>query len=81
MEKCCYLIGWTLRHLVNMVVLRQFVVNGGSEVLSLCSLVQCFAVYIIGRLDDLTPIYKLDVFTFVWVEHHLPVFFTFLKLV
>ena len=62
-----------------MVVLRQFFVNGDSEVLGLCSLVQCLAVYIIGRLDDLTPIYNPDVFTFVWVEHHLPVFFTFLN--
>ena len=61
--------------------LSQFVVIHDFDVLGLCCLFQSLAVYIIGCLDDLTHIYNLNVFTFVWIKHHLPVLFPFLKLV
>ena len=44
---------------------RQFVVNGDSGVLSLCSHFPSLAVFNIGRLDDLRLVGDPDVFTFV----------------
>ena len=64
-----------------MAVPRQFVINGDSEVLGLCCFLQSMAMNIIGRLNDLSLVCDPDVFTLVWIEQHLPVFFPFLKLV
>ena len=64
-----------------MAVPRQFVVNSDSNVLNVCGLFQGLAVYIVGRLYDLAFVCNPDVFTFICVEHHLLVFFPFLKLV
>ena len=66
-----------------MAVQRQFVVNGDSEVLGLCRLLQSntMVMNIIGRLNAVALVCDPDVFTLVWIEQHLPVLFPFLKLV
>ena len=66
-----------------MAVQRQFVVNGDSEVLGLCRLLQSntMVMNIIGCLNAVALVCDPDVFTLVWIEQHLPVLFPFLKLV
>ena len=64
-----------------MAVPRQFVVNGDSEVLGLCSLFQSLAVDIIRRLNDVSLVCDPGVFALVWVEHHLPVLFPLVELI
>ena len=66
-----------------MAVQRQFVVNGDSEALGLCRLLQSntMVMNIIGRLNAVALVCDPDVFTLVWIEQHLPVLFLFLKLV
>ena len=66
-----------------MAVQRQFVVNGDSEVLVLCRLLQSntMVMNIIGGLNAVALVCDPDVFTLVWIEQHLLVLFLFLKLV
>ena len=64
-----------------MAVPRQFVVNGDSEVLCLCNLLQSLAVNIIRRLNDVSLVCDPDVFALVWIEHHLPVLIPLLELI